>query len=95
MTTHWIEDAFRIVTLVLLAAATGGMVRLYRSQPRMPWLAFLAVCAATVSMSSTIVFKLGQQPDTGFRWWVTPPVFIYSVLIIAALRRFLTWRKPR
>lgn len=88
-------DALRIIALVLLAIATGGMFRLYLSQSRMPWLAFLAVCSATFSMAATIIFKIIQTPDLGFRWWVTPPVILYSVFIIMALRRFLVIRRPK
>lgn len=81
-------DAFRIAAIVLLAVATGGMFRFYLSQSRMPWLAFLAVMSATVSMGATVIFKVVQE-DAIFRWWVTPPVAAYSVCILVALRRFL------
>lgn len=87
------NDFLRISSLVLLGIATGGMFRLYLSQPRMPWPAFLGVCAATVSMAGSVIFKITQEPDTGFRWWITPPVIIYALFTIWGLRRFLTFKR--
>lgn len=86
-------DFFRMFALLLLAIASGGMIRFYLSQSKMPWLAFLAVCSATVSMASTLIFKIVQVPDLGFRWWVAPPVILYSVFIIWSLRDFLRIRR--
>jgi hypothetical protein len=88
-------DALRIVSLILLSIATGGMVRMYLSQSRMPWMAFLALLAATVSMAGNVILKITQYPDTGLRFWITPPVILYSIFIIVALRRFLTIKRVR
>lgn len=89
------NDALRIITLILLATATGGMIKFYLLQPRMPWLAFLAVLGATVSMGSSLIFKITQYPDAGFRWWLTPPILLYSVCINAALLKVLTIKRTK
>lgn len=84
-----INDVLRLIAIIMLAFATGAMVRFYVSQDRMPWGGFIGVASATVVMGGAVIERFG---DT-FEWWRTPFVIIYSAGVIYGTRRFLTWRR--
>lgn len=87
-------DFIRMIGLVLLAIASGAIVRFFLSvvYPKR-WFAFLAVCAATLVMAGTVIYKISEDPESSMQWWVTPPVYAYSILVLITLSKYLTFKR--
>ena len=89
-------DAFRIVTLALLAVATGAIVRFVYSTPRpvVPWWLLPALILSTLAMSGQLVINTVAEPEVPISWWVTPPALGFSLVVLYGLRHTLRWRTP-